>query len=303
MDLDAPLDITIGPYETYNDELFGYKAAFEAYVTSARRQGDRRSSKFFADHMQDVENNLPIDPQVPQPQDRRALADPRGQSRSSPPATARTASRPPPTICPTTSAWSSEKGSKRVMLKNVQEAKFRTHLVPIAKPVLPQAAQADLSFDSFFTHILAHEMSHGIGPHQITVDGRDTTPRQEIKELYSAIEEAKADVTGLFMLQYLFDHGCCTAAAMRSATLHHVPRLRFPLLCGSDCTRRTARAWRCSSTTCMDKGAFVANADGTFAVDFAKIKSAVRDLTHDLLTIEAHGDYAGAKAMLDTLGS
>ena len=69
------------------------------------------------------------------------------------------------------------------------------------------AAQADLSFDSFFTHILAHELTHGIGPHQIKVAGRATTPRQEMKELYSAIEEAKADVTGLFMLQYLFDHG------------------------------------------------------------------------------------------------
>ena len=72
--------------------------------------------------------------------------------------------------------------------------------------MLPPGAKEDLSFDSFFTHILAHELSHGIGPHQIQVGGRATTPRQELKELYSAIEEAKADVTGLFMLQYLFDH-------------------------------------------------------------------------------------------------
>ena len=94
------------------------------------------------------------------------------------------------------------------MLKNVQEAKFQTTLEPIAARVLPAAAQTDLSFDSFFMHILAHELSHGIGPHQIKVGGRATTPRQELKELYSAIEEAKADITGLFMLQYLFDHGC-----------------------------------------------------------------------------------------------
>ena len=87
------------------------------------------------------------------------------------------------------------------MLKNIQEAKFDAILVPIAGRVLPKSAQEDLSFDSFFTHILAHEMSHGIGPHQIQVGGRATTPRQELKELYSAIEEAKADVTGLFMLR------------------------------------------------------------------------------------------------------
>src|SRR5712675_2081395 len=92
------------------------------------------------------------------------------------------------------------------MLKNVQEAKFHSALEPIAKQVLTAAAQSDLSFDSFFTHILAHELTHGIGPHQITVAGRATTPRQELKDLYSALEEAKADVSGLFMLQYMFDH-------------------------------------------------------------------------------------------------
>src|SRR4029079_3732871 len=90
-----------------------------------------------------------------------------------------------------------EKGSKRVMLKNIQEAKFQAIPRPIAARVLPKPAQQDLSFDSFFTHIVAHEMSHGIGPHQIRKEGRDTTVRQELKELYSAIEEAKADATGL----------------------------------------------------------------------------------------------------------
>ena len=92
-----------------------------------------------------------------------------------------------------------QKGSKRVMLKNVQEAKFRSVLLPIARRMLPPAAR-DVNFESFFTHIVAHELMHGLGPHQIKVDGRDTTPRAELKELYSAIEEAKADITGLFAL-------------------------------------------------------------------------------------------------------
>ncbi len=99
-----------------------------------------------------------------------------------------------------------EKGAKRVMLRNVQEAKFKTILTPIAGHVLPASARGALDFDSFFTHILAHELSHGIGPQQVTLDGRRSTPRKELKELYSTIEEAKADVTGLYMLQYLNDH-------------------------------------------------------------------------------------------------
>ena len=96
-----------------------------------------------------------------------------------------------------------QKGSKRVMLKNVQEAKFKAILTPISKVVLPAADQANLNFELFFTHIVAHELMHGLGPHQIKVNGRDTNPRLELKETYGPLEEAKADVTGLFALQFL----------------------------------------------------------------------------------------------------
>jgi hypothetical protein len=187
------------------------------------------------------------------------------------------------------------------MLKNVQQAKFDVNLKPIAARVLPASSQSDLSFDSFFMHILAHELSHGIGPHQIQVGGRATTPRQELKELYSAIEEAKADVTGLFMLQYLFDHGMphapnaerqlyttFLASAFRS--------LRFGL------TEAHGKGMAMQFNYLSDKGAFVANSDGAFAVNFAKVKDAVRDLAHDLLTLEAEGNYSQAKHMLDTYG-
>jgi hypothetical protein len=173
--------------------------------------------------------------------------------------------------------------------------------MPIAARVLAPDARTDLSFDSFFEHILAHELSHGIGPHQIQMRGRATTPRQELKEIYSAIEEAKADITGLFLLQYLFDHGfqheppaerhlytTFLASAFRS--------LRFGL---SDAH---GKGMALQFNYLSDKGAFVQNADGTFAVDFTKVKAAVRDLTHDLLTIEAEGNYAEAKRLLDTLG-
>src|SRR5207253_241126 len=91
------------------------------------------------------------------------------------------------------------------MLRNIQEAKFRTVLLPIARRTLSKHAMVDVNFESFFTHIVAHELMHGLGPHQIKVQGRDTTPREELKELYSAIEEAKADVTGLLALHYMIE--------------------------------------------------------------------------------------------------
>jgi len=299
MDLDAPLDITIGPYETYNDELFGYKAAFEAYVTI---RDDRETGRLadFASRLQEVENNLPIDPRYRNPR-LGAAAPIRVVNEVVAAGDGAHGVRTAAFNLPNDERVVHEKGSKRVMLKNIQEAKFQSTLIPIAARVLPPAAREDLSFDYFFMHILAHELSHGIGPHQIQVEGRATTPRQEMKELYSAIEEAKADVTGLFMMQYLFDHGLAhppaaerelyttfLASALRS--------LRFGL------TDAHGKGMALQFNYLTDKGAFVGNPDGTFAVDFGKVKAAVSDLAHDLLTLEAQGDYAGAKKMLDTLG-
>jgi hypothetical protein len=195
-----------------------------------------------------------------------------------------------------------EKGSKRVMLKNVSEAKFESTLVPIAKRMLAPGAQRDLSFDAFFTHILAHEMTHGIGPHNIQVGGRQTTPRQELKELFSAIEEAKADVTGLFMLQHLYDRGRLPGGEENERRLYNTflasafRTLRFGV------HEAHGKGMAVQFNYLRDHGAFTANSDGTYAVNFGKIKSAVRDLDHDLLTLEATGNYAGAKKMLDELG-
>ena len=299
MDLDAPLDITIGPYETYNDELFGYKAAFEAYITI---RDDQETAKLgmFSGHLQEVENHLPIDPKYRNPK-LGAAAPIRVVNEVMAAGDGAHGVRTAAFNLPNDERVVQQKGSKRVMLKNVQEGKFETILKPIAARLLPAPARADLSFDYFFTHILAHELSHGIGPHQIQVGGRATSPRQELKELYSAIEEAKADITGLFMLQYLFDHGLVhppaaehqlyttfLASAFRS--------LRFGL------TDAHGKGMAMQFNYLTDKGAFVANPDGTFAVDFSKVKGGVRDLCHDLLTVEAQGDYAGAKRMLDTLG-
>jgi Peptidase family M49 len=299
MDLDAPLDITIGPYETYNDELFGYKAAFEAYITIRDNQETERL-KNFAAHLQEVENNLPIAPQYRNP--KLGAASPiRVVNEVLATGDGAHGVRTAAFNLPNDDHVVQQKGSKRVMLKNIQEAKFETTLTPIAARVLPKSAQADLSFDSFFTHILAHELSHGIGPHQIRIAGRDTTPRQELKDLYSPIEEAKADVTGLFMLQYLFNHGLqhgpnaerqlyttFLASSFRS--------LRFGL------SEAHGKGMAMQVSYLLDKGAFVVNSDGSFSVNLVKMPAGVRDLTHDLLTLEATGDYAGAKKMLDTLG-
>src|SRR4051794_4077776 len=184
MDLDAPLDITIGPYETYNDELFGYKAGFEAYIT-LRDAEETNKLKTVAAHLQEVENNLPLDAKFKNPK-LGASAPIRVVNEAYAAGDGAHGVRTAAFNLPNDERVISEKGSARIMLKNIQEAKFAANLIPISGRVLPKDAQEDLSFNYFFTHILAHELSHGIGPHQIQIAARATTPRQELKELYSA---------------------------------------------------------------------------------------------------------------------
>lgn len=289
MKIDAPIEPTIGPYETYMDELFGYKAAFEAYITL---RDDRETAKLrmFSDHLQEIENNLPMDAKYRNPKI-GALAPIRVVNEVIATGDGAHGVRTAAFNLPNDERVVREYGSKRVMLKNVQEAKFSKILTPIAARVLPSADQSSLSFNAFFTHILAHEMVHGIGP--------QNNVRASLKDLHSAIEEAKADSTGLFMLQYLYDRRILPAEekALYTTFLASAFRtLRFGV------HEAHGRGMALQFNYLTDKGAFVAQPDGTFTVDFTKIKQGVRDLVHDLLTIEATGDYAGAKKMLDELG-
>ena len=307
MDLDAPLDITIGPYETYNDELFGYKAAFEGYV-NLRDEEESAKLSAFTQHLQEIENNLPIDPQYRNPK-LGAAAPIRVVDQILNAGDGAHGVQTAAYNLPNDERVVQQKGSKRVMLKNVQEAKFHGVLLPIARKTLTQSSMVDVSFDLFFTHILAHELMHGLGPHQIKVQGRDTNPRQELKDLYSAIEEAKADVTGLFALRYMMDHAKemglekvlpSDEAAQRQLYTTYLASsfrsLRFGL------ADAHGKGMAVQFNYLSDKGAFVQNPDGTFSVDMSKIKDAVTQLDHDLLTIEAQGDYAGAKKLLGDLG-
>jgi hypothetical protein len=307
VDLDAPLDITIGPYETYNDELFGYKAAFEAYV-NLRDDDETAKLSVFTQHLQEIENNLPIDPQYRNPK-LGASAPIRVVDEILSAGDGAHGVQTAAYNLPNDDRVVQQRGSKRVMLKNVQEAKFRSVLLPIARRTLSQAAMVDVSFEPFFTHILAHELMHGLGPHQIKIQGRDTTPREELKELYSAIEEPKADVTGLFALQYMMDHAKdmglgkslpSDAAAQRQLYTTYLASAFRTLRFGLNDAHGKGMAIQFNYF--MDKGAFVQHGDGTFSVDMTKIKSAVAELDHDLLTIEAEGNYAGAKKLLDELG-
>ena len=308
MDLDAPLDITIGPYETYNDELFGYKAGFEAYI-NVRDEAESVKLAAFASHLQQLEDNLPLDPKYRNPK-LGAAAPIRVVDEVLAAGDGAHGVTTAAYNLPNDDRVVQQKGAKRVMLKNVQEAKFEKVLLPISQRLLAKSAQADVKFEPFFTHILTHELMHGLGPHQIQVQGRSTTPREEMKELYSAIEEAKADVTGLWALQYMMDHAKEMGLEKVLSTGPAAERqLYTTFLASSFRTLRFGlheahgRGMAIQVNYLLDKGAFVAEADGTFSVNLEKAKTAVRDLDRELLTMEAEGNYAAAKKMLDGAGT
>ncbi|THC45809.1 hypothetical protein [Massilia sp. Mn16-1_5] len=300
MDLDSPVEITIGPYETYNDELFGYKAAFEAYV-SVRDPKETQKLNFFGKHMQELEDNLPVDKQYRNPKV-GGMAPMVVVNQVYGAGDGNMGVQTAAYNLPNDERIIRERGSKRVMLKNIQEAKFESTLKPITKLVLRPQDQKDLDFDSFFTHILAHEITHGLGPHHTKQNGKESTPRQDLKEAYSTIEEAKADVTGLWALAYMMEKGQLKDTLGQGEAAERKLYNTFLASCFRTLhfglTDSHARGMAIQVNYLLDKGAFVSHGDGTFSVDFKKIKQAVIDLDREFLTIEATGDYARAKAMM-----
>jgi len=300
LELDSPIDVTIGPYETYMDELFGYKAAFEAFV-GLRDDAESQKLALLTRHLQEIENNLPIDSRYRNPK-LGGLAPIRVIDEIVVGGEARKGVQTAAFNLPNDERVIREKGSKRVMLKNVQEAKFQKILVPISKTAVSPDQGSQVNFDAFFTHILAHELMHGLGPHDIQVNGRKTTVREEMKQLYSALEEAKADISGLFALQYLIDHRLMNVdrfsePAMYATYLAGVFRsVRFGI------KEAHGRGMALQFNYLTDQGAIEhIPADGTFRVNLGKIKEAARRLTGEIMTIQAQGDYPKAKALLDRL--
>ena len=182
----------------------------------------------------------------------------------------------------------------------MQDAKFEKTLVPISKIVLSSADQQALSFDAFFTHIVVHELMHGLGPHSIAANGRQTTVRQELKETYSALEEAKADISGLFAIQHMIDKGVMPKSLESSLYTTFLASAFRSIRFGVN--EAHGKGIAIQLNTLIDQRGVVVKPDGTFSVNGDRIKEGVAGLTRDIMTIQAEGNYAKAKELGDRLG-
>jgi hypothetical protein len=297
MELDGNLiEPTIGPYEVYEDGLMGWKAAFESFVGIKDPEASADLDTL-VEHLPALEAALPIEERYKSLD--RSFGSPisvidaiytTGDAREGVQTLAYNLPNDP--------RVSDEYGSKKVMLRNVIEAKFEKVLVPIAERVLEPSLVAGIEARPFFISIVMHELAHGLGPR--VVHGTDTPSSVALGASYSAIEEAKADVVGYLSLEELADEGVYPEAFRRQVTISTVAGLfrcvRFGTgeAHGKGCAVQLDRL--------LGEGAVVATNDGRFAVEIDRVRPVFSELAGELLTLEATGDAAGAERLLAERG-
>lgn len=292
MDLAGDIEVVIGPYEVYEDNLFGYKAAFESFVCVVDHEASAEFKKI-GSTLNDLEDNLPI-PDKDKNFNRGSSSPIKVVNEIFAAGDTKAGAQTLAFNLPNDERVREAKGSKKVMLKNVMKAKFEKILTPIVAEVLTEECGKQLSFDAYFKHILLHEVSHGLGPGRITVKGRKTTVNRELKDVYSLIEEAKADVVGLYSVQRLIDTGVLGKDLEKTLYETNLGGMFRSIRFGIEEAHGGGVAIQLNYY--LDKGAVKVDENGRFYVVKSRIKRAVRDLAKELLMIEANGDYKAAIA-------
>jgi hypothetical protein len=290
------IEIVIGPYEVYEDELFNYKASFEAFITLVDPV-ESNKLRVVGQYLNQLERNLPIPARYRNT--RRGSATPivvvqevfsAGDTKAGIQTTAFN--------LPNDERVREAKGSKKVMLKNVAQAKFQKCWIPIVHEVIAPEELPFITFEAYFNHVLMHEMSHGLGPGTIRKNGQETTVNKELRETYSIIEEAKADILGVYNTQFLIRRGVLPDSLewqTYSTFLGGIFRsVRFGI------TSAHGGANAISFNYIQGKGGFeYIKESGQFRVNREKIKRAVTELARELLLIEATGDYEAAVQLIE----
>jgi hypothetical protein len=294
------IEPTIGPYEVYEDRMFGYKAAFESFITVADEQASAELQQL-KDWLPALERQLPIEDAYKNPD--RSFESPirvvdevytGGDTRAGVQTTAFNLPNDP--------RVHELKGSKKVMLRNVSQAKFNRILTPIARQVLDPALVDAVAFQPWFTNVVMHELAHGLGPTTVTLPGGERVGvNQALRENYSAMEEAKADVTGLHSLTVLTAEGVYDEAFLRQAFSGHIADLFRAVRFGAG--EAHGKANLVQFNWLLEKGALTYDVETRkISADLDAVMAANRELASEILTIQARGDYDAAAQLLAEYG-
>lgn len=295
---DNPIDIIIGPIENYEDQLFGYKTAYEGVVLIKDQEWSDRLSRY-ATMLPALQQGLPVD----------------ARYRSEQPGTdsdlnaydvvyyagdGNAGSKSIAINLPNDEEVQLQKGTRRLQLKNAMRAKFDEILVPIADVLIDPAQRDNVTFDAFFSNVMFHEVAHGLGIKN-TVNGRGTV-REALKEHATALEEGKADVLGLYMVTSLQEQGELGDAALEDYYVTFLASIFRSVRFGAASAHGRANMARFNYFA--ERGAFERNAEtGTYSVDVERMRQAMNELSELILTLQGNGDYDGVGAFVDQYGN
>lgn len=293
-----PVDIVIGPIETYEDQLFGYKASYEAYVLIKDQAWSERLARF-AKYLPELQRELPV-PDKYKAEQPGSDADLNAYFAIYYGGDANVGAKTIAINLPNDEQVQLQKGTRRLQLENVMQAKFDKIMVPIASELIAADQQKNLTFDAFFQNTMFHEVAHGLGIKN-TLDGKGTV-RKALKDQASSFEEGKADILGLYMVTQLADKGELDKSKLMDNYVTFLAGILRSVRFGASDAHAKANMVRFNFF--KQHGAFNRDeASGRYRVDFDKMTEAMNALSAKLLTIQGDGDYLAAQQLTQEMGS
>lgn len=290
------IDIVVGPIENYTDGLFGYKAAYESYVLIKDVEWSNKLAKY-ATFLPQLQTELPVDPEYKK-ETPGSDVDLNAYDVVYYAGDCNMAGKTIAINLPNDERVQLEKGTRKLQLKNAMRAKFDQILVPISEVLISEDQRKHITFDAFFSNTMFHEVSHGMGIKN-TINGNGPA-RKALKEKYSAIEEGKADILGLYLVTKLHEMGEFTETDLMDNYVTFMAGIFRSVRFGASSAHGMANMLRFNYF--LEKGAFTRNADGTYSTDMEKMKTASTELTQKILKLQGDGDYEGAKKWIETDG-
>ena len=291
-----PIELVYGPIETYEDQLFGYRAAFESYVLLKDLAWSERLSKY-ASYLPELQQGLPVEAkykaQIP-----GANADLNAYDVIYYAGHSNAGSKTIAINLPNDEEVQLKKGTRRLQLKNAMRAKFDNILPPISKQLIVPEQRQHITFTAFFANTMFHEVAHGLGIK--TVLGTNQTVRQALKEHASALEEGKADILGLYMVQQLLAKGVIDQGMLEDYYVTFMAGIFRSVRFGASSAHGKANMIRFNFF--QEYKAFSRNEDGLYLVDMLKMTEAIDALSNKILTLQGDGDYAGVAELVADKG-
>jgi hypothetical protein len=292
-----PIDLVIGPIETYEDRLFGYRSAYESYVLVKDMEWSERLARF-AGFLPELQRGLPVDdaykaetPGTDSDLNAYDVIYYAGHSNAG--------SKTIAINLPNDEDVQLQKGTRRLQLKNAMQAKFEKIMLPISSVLIDETQREHVDFDSFFANTMFHEVAHGLGIKN-TVNGKGTV-REALLDTASSMEEGKADILGLYMITRLHEAGEMGEIDLRNNYVTFMAGLFRSIRFGASSAHGQANMVRFNFFA--EHGAFIRDAEkGTYSVDFERMQDAMAALSELLLTLQGNGDYEGAIRLMQEKG-